>query len=128
PDAVVVELSSFQRRFPERLRLAAGAWLNLAPDHLDCHPTMERYAAAKARIWANQTPDDWALYPADDPAVAAHAERATGTPVPVVLRPPPVGGLGVEAGVALARLFDDDTPLWRVAALRLPGRHNLTNA
>jgi UDP-N-acetylmuramoylalanine--D-glutamate ligase len=128
PDAVVVELSSFQLRFTERLRLAAGAWLNLAPDHLDWHPTMAGYAAAKARVWANQTADDWALYPGDDPAVAEHALRAPGTPVPFVLRPPPPGGLGVEAGVALARVFADDTPLWRVAALRLPGEHNLANA
>jgi len=128
PDAVVAELSSFQLCFTDRLRLAAGAWLNLAPDHLDWHPTMARYAAAKARVWANQTAEDWALYPADDPVVAEHAERAGGTLVPYQLRPPPPGGLGVEAGVALARTFREDTPLWRAAALRLPGRHNLANA
>ena len=50
PEAVVVELSSFQLRFTHSLRLAAGAWLNLAPDHLDWHPDLDAYAAAKARV------------------------------------------------------------------------------
>ncbi|HYT25167.1 MAG TPA: Mur ligase family protein, partial [Actinomycetota bacterium] len=67
PDAIVVELSSFQLRFTESLHLAAGAWLNLAPDHLDWHPGLDAYAAAKARVWANQTRDDWSLYPSDEP-------------------------------------------------------------
>ena len=40
PDAVVVELSSFQLRFTWALRLRAGAWLNFAADHLDWHPDL----------------------------------------------------------------------------------------
>jgi UDP-N-acetylmuramoylalanine--D-glutamate ligase len=39
-----------------------------------------------------------------------------------------VGGLGVEAGIALSRVEGLQGPLWRAAALRLPGRHNLANA
>jgi UDP-N-acetylmuramoylalanine--D-glutamate ligase len=82
PDAVVVELSSFQLRFTWTLRLEAGAWLNFAPDHLDWHPDLAAYADAKARVWANQGPDDWSVYGADDPVVAARAADAPGTPVP----------------------------------------------
>ena len=51
---------------------SARTWpccLNLSPDHLDRHPTLEAYAAAKARIFANQRPEDWAVVNADDPAV-----------------------------------------------------------
>jgi UDP-N-acetylmuramoylalanine--D-glutamate ligase len=128
PDAIVAELSSFQLRFSERLHLTAGAWLNFAPDHLDWHRSLADYAAAKARIWANQSPDDWALYPAGDPVVAEHAANATGTPVAFANRPPPAGAIGVEAGIALSRVPGAEGPLWRVAALRLPGRHNLDNA
>src|SRR6266487_4652264 len=43
PDALVVELSSFQLRFTSTLRLVAGAWLNLAPDHLDWHGSLAAY-------------------------------------------------------------------------------------
>jgi UDP-N-acetylmuramoylalanine--D-glutamate ligase len=128
PEAVVVELSSFQLRFTWTLHLQAGAWLNLAPDHLDWHPGLAAYAQAKARIWANQGPDDWSLYAADDPQVSAHAERAPGTPVPFTTGRAAPGGLGLEAGVALSRIPGHEGGLWRAAALRLPGSHNLANA
>ena len=128
PEALVVELSSFQLRFTHSLRLAAGAWLNFAPDHLDWHPDLASYAAAKARIWANQTADDWSVYAADDPVVAANAAHAAGTPVPFTLGRAAPGGLGVEAGVAVSRIPRLEGGLWRAAALRLPGRHNLANA
>jgi UDP-N-acetylmuramoylalanine--D-glutamate ligase len=128
PDALVVELSSFQLRFTSTLRLVAGAWLNLAPDHLDWHGSLAAYAAAKARVWANQRPRDWSLYAADDPVVASHAVHASGTPVPFGVGRVPLGGLGVEAGIALSRIEGLQGPLWRAAALRLPGRHNLVNA
>jgi UDP-N-acetylmuramoylalanine--D-glutamate ligase len=128
PEAVVVELSSFQLRFTHTLHLQAGAWLNFAPDHLDWHPDLAAYAAAKTRIWANQGPDDWSLYAADDPVVAANAAHAPGTPVPFTPGPAAPGGLGIEAGVALSRIPGHEGGLWRSAALRLPGRHNLANA
>jgi UDP-N-acetylmuramoylalanine--D-glutamate ligase len=128
PEALVVELSSFQLRFTSSLRLRAGAWLNLAPDHLDWHGSLEAYAAAKARVWANQGPQDWSLYAADDPVVTSHAAHATGMPVPFGVGRVPAGGLGVEAGIALSRVEGREGPLWRAAALRLPGRHNLANA
>src|SRR4029453_6933526 len=127
PDAVVVELSSFQLRFTHTLHLDAGAWLNFAADHLDWHPDLTAYAEAKARVWANQGPGDWSLYGADDPVVAAHAADAPGTPVPFATGRAAPGGLGLEAGVALSRLPGREGGLWRAAALRLPGRHNLAN-
>jgi UDP-N-acetylmuramoylalanine--D-glutamate ligase len=128
PEAVVVELSSFQLRFTWTLRVHAGAWLNFAPDHLDWHPDLTAYAEAKARVWANQGPDDWSIYGAEDPVVAAHAAAAPGTGVPFTAGRAPPGGLGLEAGVALSRIPGHEGGLWRAAALRLPGRHNLANA
>jgi UDP-N-acetylmuramoylalanine--D-glutamate ligase len=128
PEAVVVELSSFQLRFTWTLRLRAGAWLNFAADHLDWHPDLAAYADAKARIWANQGPDDWSLYDPDDPVVAAHAGALPGIPVPFSTGRAAPGGLGLEAGVALSRIPGHEGGLWRAAALRLPGRHNLANA
>ena len=81
-DVVVAEVSSFQLQFTERFRPAVAVWLNFAEDHLDWHPTTEHYAAAKARIWANQAGDDLAVGNAEDATVAsmlaaAPARRAT---------------------------------------------------
>ncbi|MBV9660104.1 MAG: UDP-N-acetylmuramoyl-L-alanine--D-glutamate ligase [Acidimicrobiales bacterium] len=72
-DIVVAEISSFQLQFTELFHPAVSCWLNLAPDHLDWHDTIDHYAAAKARIWANQTSGDAAAINADDHAVAEWA-------------------------------------------------------
>jgi UDP-N-acetylmuramoylalanine--D-glutamate ligase len=75
-DVIVVEASSFRLEFTETFHPSVAVWLNLAEDHLDWHPTMEAYAAAKARIWAAQTAADVAIVNAEDPVVLAHAAGA----------------------------------------------------
>jgi UDP-N-acetylmuramoylalanine--D-glutamate ligase len=69
----VVELSSFQLEWTETFRPNISVFLNLTPDHLDRHHTLEAYSAAKARIFANQTERDNAVLNADDPATASLA-------------------------------------------------------
>jgi UDP-N-acetylmuramoylalanine--D-glutamate ligase len=69
----VVELSSFQLELIETFRSNIGLLLNLTPDHLDRHRSMEIYGAAKARIFENQTEQDVAILNADDPAVTPYA-------------------------------------------------------
>lgn len=62
----VVELSSFQLELIEHFRPDIGVYLNLTPDHLDRHKTLEAYAAAKARLFENQTELDAAVMNFDD--------------------------------------------------------------
>jgi UDP-N-acetylmuramoylalanine--D-glutamate ligase len=71
----VVEVSSFQLEHVETFRPWVAVMLNFSPDHLDRHPTVGAYAAAKARIFENQQPDDWAVVNADDPFVVETASR-----------------------------------------------------
>jgi UDP-N-acetylmuramoylalanine--D-glutamate ligase len=68
-DVLVAEVSSFQLQYTDRFHPAVSCWLNLAEDHLDWHPTMAHYAAAKARVWAAQGSGDVAVVNADDAAV-----------------------------------------------------------
>jgi UDP-N-acetylmuramoylalanine--D-glutamate ligase len=77
-EVFVVEASSFRLQFTSRFHASVAVWLNLSPDHLDWHPSMEHYAAAKFRLWANQGPDDVAIANAEDPEVMRWAERAPG--------------------------------------------------
>jgi UDP-N-acetylmuramoylalanine--D-glutamate ligase len=72
----VVEASSFRLQFTERFRPAVGTWLNVSPDHLDWHPSVDQYAEAKARMWARQRGDDLAIGNADDDVVMAHLSSA----------------------------------------------------
>jgi UDP-N-acetylmuramoylalanine--D-glutamate ligase len=72
-DVVVAEVSSFQLQFTDTFHPAVSCWLNLAPDHLDWHPTLAHYGQAKARVWVNQAAGDIAVFNADDPIVAEAA-------------------------------------------------------
>jgi UDP-N-acetylmuramoylalanine--D-glutamate ligase len=69
----VVELSSFQLELIDTFRPDISVFLNLTPDHLDRHHTLESYGAAKARIFENQTEADCAVLNADDPATTKYA-------------------------------------------------------
>jgi UDP-N-acetylmuramoylalanine--D-glutamate ligase len=97
---VVLELSSFQLESVERPQLHVGAVLNVTPDHLDRHGTVERYADLKARAIEHA---DFALLNSRDPLVSSMASRAHGKVV----------------------WFDQHEP---VPPMPLPGRHNLENA
>jgi len=62
----VVELSSFQLELIQEFRTDISVFLNLTPDHLDRHHSMELYSKAKARIFENQREEDFAILNADD--------------------------------------------------------------
>ena len=128
-DVLAVELSSFQLYWSTSITPAAGALLNLAPDHLDWHGSMAAYAAAKARVWAG-----WlAIGNGDDPRVAELLATAqTPTKVAFTLSPPRAGQLGVADGVLVDRAFggsaDDPLPIIAAEEIRPAGAHNVANA
>ena len=75
-DVFVVEASSFRLEHSQRFAPAVGTWLNFAADHLDSHPDLASYEAAKARIWRDQSAEQVAVGNADDPVVARHLAAA----------------------------------------------------
>ena len=75
----VVETSSFQLEQIDTFHPWIAVMLNFSPDHLDRHPDVAAYGAAKARVFENQDADDWAVINADDPAVLALARRGRAT-------------------------------------------------
>ena len=70
-DATVCELSSYQLEGIDELRCSSATVLNVTPDHLDRYPSLDAYAAAKARIFENQRQGDSAVVNLADPRVAA---------------------------------------------------------
>ena len=76
PETVIVlEVSSFQLETIQTFRPKVAVVLNVTPDHLDRHRTFEAYTDAKARIFENQQPRDFAVLNADDPTCVAMAAR-----------------------------------------------------
>ncbi|HEY4025439.1 MAG TPA: UDP-N-acetylmuramoyl-L-alanine--D-glutamate ligase, partial [Candidatus Dormibacteraeota bacterium] len=100
---VVLELSSFQLESCAHPHARIAVVLNLTPDHLDRHASMDEYVAAKARLLRAQEPGDDALLNGADPRCRALA----------ALTPARVGW------------FDEHRP---VPPVRLPGEHNRLNA
>ena len=75
----VLELSSFQLETIDTFRARAGVALNVTPDHLDRHYTMQRYAAAKGRLFENQREGDFAVLNADDAITRGYAAQTKAT-------------------------------------------------
>ncbi|HLE35945.1 MAG TPA: UDP-N-acetylmuramoyl-L-alanine--D-glutamate ligase [Candidatus Acidoferrales bacterium] len=69
----VAEVSSFQLENIAAFRPDVGVLLNLTPDHLDRHGSLDAYGRAKARLFENQTENDSAVLNADDPGVTPYA-------------------------------------------------------
>jgi len=121
-----VEVSSFQLEGIVRFRPHVAVWLNLSPDHLDRHPTLEAYVAAKARVFANQQPSDWAVVNADDPVVLAEARRARARQLLFRVTGEPLAsgdGAYFEGGAAMLRQGGRAEMLFARADVVLPGAH-----
>jgi UDP-N-acetylmuramoylalanine--D-glutamate ligase len=122
----VAELSSFQLELTEKFRPNIGALLNLTPDHLDRHKTMEAYAAAKARIFENQTELDAAILNADDAASAKYAPKK-----PQVFwfsrKKHVAQGACLNGGEIVVVHDGKEDAVMRAAEIPLAGAHNLEN-
>ena len=120
-DAFVVECTSFRLTWTERFRADAAVWLNLAPDHLNWHASMDTYEAAKARIFELQGPEDVAIGFVGDAVVMRHLDAAPGRHVTF-------GATGADYHVADGRLVGPGGPIADVAAMRRSLPHDITNA
>lgn len=94
-DVHILELSSFQLELNEDFRADAALCLNLFPNHLDRHGTLEAYAAAKARLFAFQRQDDLACVPENYPLPIPGDGRRV-RPAPTLL--PPLEGTAFASG------------------------------
>ena len=77
-DYIVAEISSFQLETINTFRPKVAAILNITPDHLDRYENIAEYMNAKARIFENQTKDDYLILNADDPMVLKMVEDERG--------------------------------------------------
>ena len=127
-DVLAVELSSFQLHWSSTLRPHTAVVLNIAPDHVDWHGSLDAYAADKGRIHA---PGTVAVYNREDPEsvrLAAAARSRAG----FTLGSPAAGELGVVEDLLVDRAFPDVAGEGTVVAtledVRVPGAHNVANA
>ncbi|MEU8545150.1 UDP-N-acetylmuramoyl-L-alanine--D-glutamate ligase [Streptomyces sp. NPDC048717] len=134
-DVLAVELSSYQLHWAPSLRAHSAAVLNLAPDHLDWHGSMEAYAADKGRIYEGNTVA--CVYNVADRAtedLVREADVEEGCrAIGFTLSAPGPSELGVVEGILVDRAFVADRQknaqeLAEVADVQPPAPHNIANA
>ena len=127
-DTVILELSSFQL---EQMTFSpqVAAILNITPNHLDRHGTMQVYIAAKTRILAYQTEFDTAVLGYDDPAAWGLAGQVHGKLISFGFDQPQKGKTGTFCQSGHLYLQDGATvtELMDQADILLRGQHNLLN-
>jgi UDP-N-acetylmuramoylalanine--D-glutamate ligase len=116
----VLEISSFQSELLTAMAPRVAVFLNLSQDHLERHPDLDTYCAAKQRLFAFQTDADTAVLNFDDPMVAATRTAAR-------IRSFSTSD-SADAFLDGDELVLDNAPIIRSSEVRMSGIHNLANA
>jgi UDP-N-acetylmuramoylalanine--D-glutamate ligase len=126
--AVVLEVSSFQLETIHSFHPKIAAVLNITPDHLDRHRTFDAYVGAKARIFENQTSDDFAVLNADDPTCVDELAERTDAEVFWFSRKREVErGAFVKDTQLTFRRNNLDVEIMPIAEVPVKGAHNIEN-
>lgn len=126
-DVAVLEVSSFQLETTEDFRPHVSVVLNITPDHLDRHGTLEAYQSAKARVLANQEGDDTAVLSDDDPHVRELAGRCRARVLRFSSLHQLECGVFVDSGSLVYQPDAGSAKRFSLDGLRLAGSHNLEN-
>lgn len=124
-DVWVLELSSFQLDLTDSLKLKAATILNVTPDHLDRHHSMEAYVAAKQRIYHKS---DYVVYNREDSVTAAKNAYDKAQVTSFGLNEPNEGQWGIGHDGSEDFLMYGDTQIIACSKLLIKGRHNWANA
>ncbi len=125
---ISVEASSFQLETTTAFRPHIAGILNITPDHLDRHKTMEGYMAAKARIFAQQTEEDFLVLNYDDELVKKMARQAISKKIYFSKEQTLQEGVFVAGDMIQIKWQGMVYDLMPVSELKLRGQHNLENA
>jgi UDP-N-acetylmuramoylalanine--D-glutamate ligase len=127
-DWLVTEVSSFQLETADEFRPVVSAILNLTPDHLNRHGTMEAYGAAKAKVAANQTSEEFLVINLDDSAAYALAKDTKATVIPFSRREKPDAGAYLDGTKIIVKdLAGTEHYICDTSDLRIIGDHNVEN-
>ncbi|GGV96549.1 UDP-N-acetylmuramoylalanine--D-glutamate ligase [Streptomyces narbonensis] len=134
-DVLAVELSSYQLHWAPSVRVHSAAVLNLAPDHLDWHGSMEAYAADKGRIYeGNQVACVYNVADKVTEDLVREADVEEGCrAIGFTLGTPGPSQLGVVEGILVDRAFVENRQknaqeLAEVTDVQPPAPHNIANA
>ncbi len=124
----VAEISSFQLETIERFHPNVSAILNITPDHLNRHHTMDQYVAEKEKIAKNQTKDNTIVLNYEDPLTRKFGTVTSAMPVYFSSARRLKEGLYLDDGVICMKEANEETELLAISELPIIGKHNIENA
>jgi len=126
---LVTETSSFQLETISQFKPEVSAILNLTPDHMDRHKTMENYGKAKAGVFMNQTADQYCVLNYDDKACFDLGKGCNATIVPFSrIEELDFGAFVKDDKIVIKDKSGDIIEICGTEELKIPGSHNLENA
>lgn len=127
-DYMIMEVSSFQLESIVDFRPRVAAILNLTPDHLNRHKTMENYQQAKFNLFKNQGPSDYAVINYDDEILRKASESLRAQKIYFSRKTWLKEGVWVEDGKMVAKINGPKIEIMDRNEIKIPGDHNLENA
>lgn len=123
----VAEMSSFQLETIKDFRPAVSAILNITPDHLNRHHTMEKYIEAKVNITKNQTPNDVCVLNYEDEILREVGKKVNTKVIFFSSERDLEEGIYLKGEEIYCRFDDTETKICNVHELKLIGKHNYEN-
>ncbi|MGB9976751.1 UDP-N-acetylmuramoyl-L-alanine--D-glutamate ligase [Thermovenabulum sp.] len=127
-DFLVLEVSSFQLENIISFRPHIAVILNITEDHLNYHKTFDNYIRAKARIFENQTEEDYLVLNYDDPIVFSLSKYAKSKIIYFSRKEELSQGVFVKNGVIVIKENQEILPILKAKEVGIKGSHNLENA
>lgn len=123
-DTLVMEISSFMLLGTTDFHPHIAVLTNIFSNHLDYHKTRENYVAAKMRITANQTADDYFVVNFDSPELVLLSQQSHAQIVPFSRTAVSKAGAYEQDGI----LYYQEDAIMAASEIKVPGEHNVENA
>ena len=123
----VAELSSFQLETIKQFHATIAVGLNVTPNHMDRYENFNGYAAAKHRIFMNQTAADFAVLNADDPTVSSWKSGLKAQVIEFSVRKELERGVFLKSDELIARTTENESVVLKPSEMKLRGLHNVEN-
>lgn len=127
-DIIIAETSSFQLETVQLFKPKIAIILNITPDHLDRHKSMEEYVRCKANIFKAQTESDFLILNYDDLQVRKLAQDAKSKVIFFSRNIKLENGIYVEKEVIYERLETTPNSICKTSDIKIKGDHNLENS
>ncbi len=125
---IAAEISSYQMETAQKFKPHVSAILNVTPDHLKRHGSMEGYQAAKEKIFANETAEDFLVLNYDDERTRGMIDRAKCKVVYFSRKIEPEEGACLDGNMLTIKFAGEIHKLCTIDELGIKGGHNVENA